>query len=169
MSVLDRPILSPKAMTYKGKESPVGRYEVTEEAIRSFAQALEHLHPNYLDREAAKKGPHGTLVAPPTFIHHAFAYSVASDNLYGHLPRDPLNYDLIKEFTFNVELFGGTEIELLKPIRLGDVLTVENKIEDLYERKGKSGDLAFCVYFSKFTNQHGEIVATERYTYIYRR
>lgn len=162
-------ILTPEALAFKGHESPISTYEVTEEAVRSYAQALEHPDPYYLDMEKAKEGPHGTLIAPPTFIHHAISYSIAEDSLYSLVPRDPLNYALIEGLEFEVELFGGTEIDLYEPIRVGDVLTIRNRIADLYEREGRSGSLAFCVYESTFTNQHGRLVAKERYTYIYRK
>lgn len=162
-------MLSPQALAFKGMEAPVTTYEVTEEAVRSFAQALEHPHPYYMDKAAAKKGDYKGMIAPPTFIHHAFSYSIGKDSLYSLVPRDPLNYDLIKGIDFKVELFGGTEIELFHPIRVGDMLTITNRIADLYERPGRTGSLAFCVYESTFTNQRGELVARERYTYIYRK
>jgi acyl dehydratase len=162
-------ILTPEALAFKGHESPIATYEVTEEAVRGYAQALEHPHPHYLDMKKGKEGPYGTLIAPPTFIHHAFSYAIGEDSRYSVVPRDPLNYALIEGLNFEVELYGGTEIDLHEPIRVGDVLTIRNRIVDLYEREGRSGSLAFCVYESTFTNQHGRLAAKERYTYIYRK
>ena len=162
-------ILSDKALALKGKESPVAVYEVTEEAVRSFVQAVEHPHPYYLDRKEAEKGPYGGMIAPPTFIHHAFSYAIAEDNIYSLIPRDPLSDDLVKEIDFTALLYGGTEIELFHPIRVGDVLTITHRIADLYEKPGSTGSLAFCIYESSYTNQLGQLAAKEQYTYIYRK
>jgi acyl dehydratase len=162
-------MLSPEALAFVGKEAPVSTYEVTEEAVRVFAQALEHPNPLYVDRKAAREGPYKEIIAPPTFIHHAFSYSVSEDSVYDLVPRDSLNYELIEGIDFDVELFGGTEIELFRPIRVGDVLTITNRIAELYEKPGRTGHLAFCVYENTFRDQHGELVAKESYTYIYRK
>ena len=40
---------------------------------------------------------------------------------------------------------GGTKINLFKNIYPGDKLTGISKIQDLYEKKGKSGALIFMI------------------------
>lgn len=162
-------ILSKKALSFKGKEIPVAIYEVTEEAIRNFVQAVEHIHPYYMDKKEATVGTYGGVIAPPTFIHHAFSYAISDENLYSLTTRDPLSDELVKEIDFTTILFGGTEIDLFYPIRAGDVLSISQRVADIYEKQGSTGMLAFCIYESTYTNQLNQLVAKERYTYIYRK
>ena len=42
------------------------------------------------------------------------------------------------------------------------------KFIDMYEKKGRSGPLAFTVFENRYTNQDGDLVAIERVTGIYR-
>ncbi len=59
-------------------------------------------------------------------------------------------------------------MELGVPVVAGDVITVEKRIVDMYEKQGRSGDLVFVVQEFTFTNDRGELVARERFTRIYR-
>lgn len=55
---------------------------------------------------------------------------------------------------------GGKSVEVLAPIRAGDVLTAETQIADIYDKTGRSGTMIFIVNRMIFTNQRGEQVAT---------
>ena len=52
-----------------GVNVPVGSHRVTKDEIMAYAKALGETNPLYLDEEAAKAGPYGTIIAPPGFYH----------------------------------------------------------------------------------------------------
>jgi hydroxyacyl-ACP dehydratase HTD2-like protein with hotdog domain len=63
---------------------------------------------------------------------------------------------------------GETRVELGAPVVAGDVVSVEKRLADMYEKEGRSGPLVFVEMEFTFTNQRGEMVARENFTRIYR-
>lgn len=117
---------------------------VTGEEILEFAAALGETNPLYTDEEAAKKGPFGGLVAPPTFCTKFRGRRFSPDNL----PRfGKVGFD------------AGRDVELYAPIRPGDVLTMASSVDDIYEKTGRTGSMYFTVLRNVLTNQRGEKVA----------
>jgi N-terminal half of MaoC dehydratase len=49
------------------------------------------------------------------------------------------------------------DVEFVAPIRAGDSLTISSRIEEFYEKTGRSGPLTFVVIRSTYRNQHGEV------------
>src|SRR5260370_18064496 len=56
---------------------------VTAEMVKNFTEAIGETNPIYLDPEAAKKGPNGTVVAPPSF---AVTFR-NGQHFFQHVPR----------------------------------------------------------------------------------
>ena len=87
-----------------------------------------------------------------------------------NLGKDGLN----TQETLNVDLplkrvmAGGTKINLFKNIYPGDKLTGISKIQDLYEKKGKSGALIFMINQFSVSNQSNLKVYDETQTIIFR-
>src|SRR2546425_13364052 len=50
-----------------GRVLSSGSASVSAEHVAQFARALGDPNPLYVDREAARRGPFGTIVAPPTY------------------------------------------------------------------------------------------------------
>jgi hydroxyacyl-ACP dehydratase HTD2-like protein with hotdog domain len=65
-------------------------------------------------------------------------------------------------------LGGGSSFEIGVPVRAGDDIKVVKKITDIYQKKGRSGDLYFVIVDNLWTNQRGQMVAHEIATYIHR-
>ncbi len=63
---------------------------------------------------------------------------------------------------------GGKECHFIKPIRPGDTITGVDRIAEVYEKTGRSGNMIFIVRESEFTNQDGETVAVIRQSLIRR-
>jgi acyl dehydratase len=117
---------------------------VTAEKIASFCEAVGDYNPLYLDREAAKAGPYGEIVAPPAFVA-SFHYA---DNVFDQLPRYGRG-----------GLMGGIDFELEAPIRVGDSIRVSSEVKEIYEKTGRTGTMIFVVIRSTLVNQKGEVVA----------
>lgn len=117
---------------------------VTKEEILEFAAALGETSPLYTDEAAAAQGPHGGLIAPPTFVAKLRAKKLTPENL----PKlGKVGFD------------GGRDLELYAPVRPGDVLTMVSTIHDIYEKTGRSGSMYFTIIRNELTNQKGEKVA----------
>lgn len=63
---------------------------------------------------------------------------------------------------------GETSLELGEPVVAGDIVTVEKRLVDMFEKEGRSGPLVFVQMEFIFTNQNGDMVARETFTRIYR-
>jgi hypothetical protein len=137
-----------------GKEINFGApFEVEKGAIRSMAEAMNFLHPLYLDEKYALSKGHSSVVAPPGFA----AYDL------------PLGAPLgVLKFPFEIVsgLHGSDDWEYFKDIHARDVLTPRGKIIDLIEKVGKMGRMLFVVSEVTFTNQRSEVVAIYRPTEI---
>jgi len=117
---------------------------VTTEEILEFAAALGESNPLYTDEAAATKGPHQGLVAPPTFVTKFRPNKFTPE----HLPKfGKVGFD------------GGRDLEVLAPIRPGDMLTMLSTIHEIYEKTGRSGSMYFIVIRNEVKNQKGEQVA----------
>ena len=58
--------------------------------------------------------------------------------------------------------------EFFQPLRPGDIISSKKKILDIYEKKGKSGELIFIITETTYTNQREEVVVIEKGTIIAR-
>jgi acyl dehydratase len=126
-----------------GKEFVVGTFQVTEDMIQGFAQAVGETSPQYVDPEAAKDTASGGLVAPPIF------YDVFRA---GQLPDPKVQFGKV---SFN----AGQRCEFYAPIRPGDTITMKARIADVYEKTGRTGKMVFIVRETTYENQKGEKVA----------
>lgn len=135
-----------------GVEVDVGTFEVTKEQIVAFAQAVGETNPLFLDEAAAKAGPYGGLIAPPTF------YSVFRTGS----GLDP-------KVTFGTTGFNaGQHCEFFEPIRHGDVISARIQVADVYQKTGRTGSMVFILRRTTFSNQRGQKVAMVEQTYVRR-
>ena len=84
--------------------------EVKADKIARFCAALGETNPIFTDEEAAKKGPYGGIVAPPSF---AVTFRNGR-HFFEHVPR------------FGRRGFdAGKDVEFVAPIRPGDKVTLQ--------------------------------------------
>ena len=139
-----------------GYSAPPITSDVEKGAIRKFAEALGDLNPLYVDEEAAKRGPFGAVVAPPTFVQSLLAEGNA-------LVRKGLDYDPKKL------LHGEQQYQYFKPVKAGDRITCQSRISDIYEKGGSSGMMDFFVVETTGADQHGDKVFVARAVLVVRR
>ncbi len=131
-----------------GLEGPPVTTEIEKGAIIKFAQAIEDDNPVFNDEEAARKSQYGGLIAPPTFLR-----SVGSS-------RREVPFDI----PFNNALDGGSDWEYFEPVRPGDLITAVSRITDMQERSGRMGVMIITTTVTTYTNQFGQVVATQATT-----
>ena len=128
-----------------GVDVEVGTHEVTKENIIAYARAVGETNPLYLDEEAAKASPYGTIIAPPLF------YNMMS-----------LRPGLDPKVKFGTSgLYAGSHAEFLEPIRAGDTISAKTQVADVYAKTGRTGTMVFTVRRTTYTNQKGEKTIVE--------
>ena len=61
-------------------------------------------------------------------------------------------------------LYGGTAVDYLLPVRVGDRLTVRPYISDVRVKEGRSGRLTFVDLTTEYVNPQGDVAVRERST-----
>ena len=117
--------------------------------LRLFAKATGQTDPVYIDEAAARAAGHAGLPVPPTFL---FCLEMEGPNAAAI--RELLGLDYRKL------LHGEQRFIYRAPACAGDVLRFEQRIEDIYDKKG--GALEFVVRRTQVANQHGTRVAELR-------
>ena len=129
----------------------IGRvFEVTDpvsvsaEAIGKYCAAIGETNLLYTEEAAAKQGPYGAIVAPPSF---AVTFRNGR-HFFTHVPRfGSAGFD------------AGKDVKFVAPIRAGDQITLSSHVKEIYEKTGRSGSMWFVVFRQHLVNQNGEIVA----------
>ena len=142
-----------------GRVLSSGSATVTAESIAAFARALGDENPLYLDPEAARRGPFGTVVAPPTYPIAFMTQAMAGG----------MDTFLELGLNFMTLVHGEQEFEYVRPIRAGETLTLTGRIADVYEKAGSSGVLDFVVLETEARDAGGEPVFFSRNVLISRR
>ena len=129
-------------------------HPVTREMVLGFAHAIGETNPLFVDEKAASEGPHGDIIAPPTFV-----------GSFVRLEEPP---DLNLRFEGTIYM-AGQWIEPLLPVCPGDTLTCTARLTDVYRKTGRTGDMVFIVVEHSFHNQHGNLVARAGRSHVRRR
>ncbi|HLY39098.1 MAG TPA: MaoC family dehydratase N-terminal domain-containing protein [Candidatus Binatia bacterium] len=142
-----------------GRVLSTGSATVGAEHVTEFARALGDPNPLYIDAAAARRGPFGTLVAPPTYPIAFMTQAMAGG----------MDTFLELGLNFMTLVHGEQEFEYARPIRAGETLTLTGRIADIYEKSGSSGTLDFVVLETEARDAEGALVFFSRNTLISRR
>ncbi len=144
-----------------GKEEPPVTVKVNEGMLMKIPWAIDDPNPLWRDEKYARQTKWGGLVASPTFVEFLrfrllSSYDKPAQSIWPPLPGNPAN------------VVGGEEVEYLRPIRPGDVITITCKTTDVKKRWSKTlkKDVVIQTLEQTFTNQFGELVATHKCTHI---
>lgn len=159
------PVLNDEIRAWVGREGPVVTAEVTQRDIERYAYAVNNHSPLFLDEDTATASPFGGLIAPFLFYSIPFIQPLRHDELQEDgLPGE--DTELKPPIPLPRDLFGGQEVEYVRPIRPGDVLTRRSRISSIEERRGRSGPLVFVETELTYYDTGGELVLTVRSTTI---
>jgi len=158
-------LLTDEVRAWIGKEAvhtapePLGRA-----AIRYFALAVGDDNPLYTDDAYAREHGYPDVIAPPTLICETNQYVAGArneDGLIGHW------WDVPVEGALAVR--GGNAYTFARPVLPTDVITARWRIADITERARSDGSSMLIVLSeATYTNQDGELLATNTETIIYR-
>lgn len=116
-------------------------YEIEKGMLQRFAEAIEDPNPRWL-KEAPPTFP--AALVPKELLHKLFNIDIPLKRL----------------------LNGTSDLEYLKPIKPGDVISVISKLTRLRQVPGAEGPTLFMFTEMTYTNQHGEVVVKGKNTYI---
>lgn len=133
-----------------GRELSTGTATVDGEHVAAFAAALGDHNPAY-------RGPGAT--APPTYPIAFMTQAMAGG----------MNTFLELGLDFMTLVHGEQEFEYVRPVRVGETLTLTGRIADVYDKPGSSGTLDFVVLETEATDAAGTPVFYSRNTLISKR
>jgi hydroxyacyl-ACP dehydratase HTD2-like protein with hotdog domain len=114
--------------------------------------------------EWADQSVAGSRPVPPLFFHAACRPVVAESDL-----REDGQYAFLAvPGVEGATMSGGMRFEILAPVYLGDVLTVEERLVSIEEKRGRSGPLVITTTLADYRNQSRVLVARYRQTIIFR-
>jgi acyl dehydratase len=118
-----------------------GRYEVTREEIVEYAREFDP-QPFHLDEEAAKASMFGGLIASGWHTGAMFIRMVVEYMTPVHATSGAMGFD---------------DLKWIRPVRPGDVLSVESEIREKIESRSRP-DRGTVKIESRIINQRGEVV-----------
>ena len=139
-----------------GDAAPPFRHTVTRENIAAYCEAVRNFNPLYLDEAAARVGPFGRIVAPPTF---AFMVAPLRRNEVMHAR----GYAAPEEKGEYQTPYSKCELRLHRPIHPGDTVVSSVVLEDKLERRGKR----FAQWRVHAANEAGDALCDFTYTTVW--
>jgi acyl dehydratase len=140
-----------------GDMAPPLTVKVTEELIANYCAAVRNDNPLYLDRDVARRGPFGDIIAPPTFVFMC-APQRRSEVMHA------CGYASPEEKADRATPYAKSEVFFQRPIRPGDEITSVVRLDDKYERRGNQ----FITWRVTAHNARAESVVEYTYTIIWR-
>ena len=114
--------------------------------VKLFCKAIGEEDPIYADDAAAKAAGYSAVPVPPTFLQ-----AITND--------DPEKGGLLRLLNVDIGLIlhGEQHYEYLAPVHVGDKITCQQQVMDIYDKKG--GALWFVVSETELKNESGQPVA----------
>lgn len=166
-------ILTDEILSHIGKTGPTDTAAVTATEIARYANAVTITpdpNPLFVDEDAAAATPFGGVIAPFQFYSVPFTpmplpatlkedgIPTGASLMAVDLPPLPLPRTMA----------GGLDVEYMRPVRPGDVLTRQTTLAGMTEKMGRSGPLVFTTMETTYRNADGEPVVVVRQSIISR-
>lgn len=138
--------------------------------VYNTCAAVENGNPLYWDEETAQAVA-GGRIAPPTMLSVWFRPHYWAPGASGERKAMQAHFDLKELLELPEAVVAGNEASFGEPVRIGDVLTTCQIVRSIGPLKQtRLGTGRFWTVDVRSTNQHGDWVGTESYTFLgYRR
>jgi len=135
----------------------VEEFRIEAGKVEEFARAVKEDNPAFRDEAAAAEQGFDAVPAPLTFAR------VSTFPRYRVVEGRGIDIGFRQEYAIH----GEQEYEYERALEVGDVLTGETTLVDVYERDGgRGGTMTFAVLETEYRDQDGDLVLTERSTAI---
>jgi hypothetical protein len=138
--------------------------------IRHWAAAFEDWNPVYTDAGAAARSRFGEIVAPPLMLQ---TWTMATPRITGIAERggSPVEggaragvLDLLDQAGFVATLASNSEFEILRYLRVGDVVSATTVLESVSpEKQTRIGSGHFVTWVTTYTAEDGEVVGRQTF------
>lgn len=154
-----------------GRPTGAATIHVERGPVTAFARAVTDTNPVYADPAVAAEAGFGAIPAPPTFTFAAatwgqFPEDQPEDPTAGRDPRGEIMGALMADG--GLILHGEQEFTYHRPVVAGDTLHQEGEVVDLYTKESGGRTMTFLVIETRFTDDDGAPVVTERFNLIHR-
>jgi hypothetical protein len=142
---------------------------VNQPMIRHWVAAFEDENPVYTDPAAAARSRVGEIVAPPLMLQ---TWTMATPRITGIAERggSPVEgtratvLSLLDEAGFVGTLASNSEFEILRYLRLGDVVSSNTVLESVSpEKQTRIGPGYFVTWVTTYTDAADEVVGRQRF------
>ena len=141
--------------------------------VTQFAASVTDTNPIYRDRDKARAAGFRDIPVPPTYFFSGASFwgafredQPADANPPRNAMAEVMGALLSKG---GLILHGEEEFVYHQPVCVGDRLTGEGTVVDLYEKQAGERTMTFLVTENQFRNEAGELVLTARMNLIHRR
>lgn len=140
--------------------------------VTKFAESVTESSPIYSDGKAAAAAGFDGIPAPPTYFFSSAAYwgafpeSQPADANPGSNPTMEIIGQLMAKG--GMVLHGEQAFTYHRPVVVGETLTSEGKVVDLYEKPTGDKVMTFLVTENEYRDAAGELVLTTRMNLIHR-
>jgi len=161
-------ILTEEIMSYVGRQGPIHSGIVSEVEMERYATAvaIDKPHPLYVDTDVANKSPFEGKIAPFHFYSVPFTkmahHSLLAEDGLARSAKPSTGSSLNPPIPLPRTMAGGTEVDYVRPIRVGEELTSQTRIADIVEKEGRQGTLVFTTTETVYRDQRGEPVVVVR-------
>lgn len=151
--------------------NPNGPFEgpdpVNPAMIHNWIDAFDDRNPVYEDRSLAGSSRFGQLVAPFAMMQ---TWTMARPRLEGIAERGGAAVELdpngpltaLNQAGYTGTLATNSELEFERPLHIGDVITVDTRLESISPRKTTGlGPGYFVTWISTYTDQHDQVVGRQ--------
>ena len=135
----------------RGDVFTTGTHELSVDDIKRFASEFDP-QPFHLDEEAARQSLYGGLIASGWHTGAMFIRMVCDGMIAGNATVGAKGFD---------------DLRWIKPVRPGDVLSVESEVREKIE--GRRPDIGTVKIESRISNERGEVVMSLVSLVLYRR
>ena len=157
-------LITPEVKALIGQETPPerNRFPISQEMAYDVADAIEDPNPLFIDKAEAERSRFHGLLCPPLAtwkdIAPPIGYFGAGQESHFQVPL-PFN---------SYGLNGGSDWQSLRPPYVGEWITRQYRILDIYQKEGRSGSLVFVERQETQTNQNGHMILLARHVSIHR-
>jgi acyl dehydratase len=131
---------TPDRKTLIGRTFPAVTYVINEEDIKDYLPVAGETHPAFLDNDNARAAGYERRVIPPSFAPYVA--------ILGMLRSFDWEKDMYLDYKTGTAMFGEQELEYLRPLYVGEAVTMQGTVVEVYEKQGKR---AFDVVKVKLT------------------
>jgi acyl dehydratase len=149
--------MTPDRKTLIGKMFPDVRYVLSEQDLKDYLPVSEDESPAFASDAGARSLGYARCVIPPSFAPYV--------TVIGLLRAFDWEKDFYLDYKTGTAMFGEQELEYLRPLYVGETLTVRSGVTDVYEKQGKRTFDVAKVSFS-VTDEAGAVVIRGAQSYI---